>query len=129
MKVTEEDKANLERITRELEYELIRDGVVVEKLPIDDVDGEFIEVNALDAGGVSLLIQDPEYCEEIDSVEDYDDLEVSISVQFANWLSESQKDKMEVLFDKLLRKYGFLDALIYSSHTTGSEVHELTAYL
>lgn len=50
MKVTKEIKAKLERISVELEDELVR-----EKIVIDECEG--VELNALDEGGVSLLFR------------------------------------------------------------------------
>ena len=88
MKVTKEIKAKLERISVELEDELVR-----EKIVIDDCEG--VELNALDEGGVSLLFQDPENYDEVEDVENYEDLNISLSIYFASWLSESKRDLLE----------------------------------
>lgn len=88
MKVTKEIKAKLERISVELEDELVR-----EKIVIDECEG--VELNALDEGGVSLLFQDPENYDEVEDVENYEDLNISLSIYFASWLSESKRDLLE----------------------------------
>ena len=88
MKVTKEIKAKLERISVELEDELVR-----EKIVIDECEG--VELNALDEGGVSLLFQDPENYDEVEDVENYEDLNISLTIYFASWLSESKRDLLE----------------------------------
>ena len=88
MKVTTELKEKLHRIRTELEDELIR-----EKIVTDECDG--VELNALDEGGVMLLFQDPEYCEEVEDVENYENLDVSLKIYFAKWLPEAKVDSLE----------------------------------
>jgi len=105
MKVTKEIKAKLERISRELETELVRDNVVIES---DDIDGEEVEVNALDDGGVVLLFQDPEWSEEVDDVESYDDLDVTLYISFSSWLSEKKQDDLKSLLRMKLEENGFI---------------------
>ena len=93
MKVTKEIKAKLERISVELEDELVR-----EKIVIDECEG--VELNALDEGGVSLLFQDPENYDEVEDVENYEDLNISLSIYFASWLSEFTGRKLKVWEEK-----------------------------
>lgn len=88
MKVTTELKEKLNLIRTELEDELVREKVVIEEC-------EGVELNALDEGGVSLLFQDPENYDEVEDVENYEDLNVSLSIYFASWLSESKRDLLE----------------------------------
>lgn len=91
MKVTTELKEKLNLIRTELEDELVREKVVIEEC-------EGVELNALDEGGVSLLFQDPENYDEVEDVENYEDLNVSLSIYFASWLSESKRDLLEKNF-------------------------------
>ena len=91
MKVTTELKEKLNLIRTELEDELVREKVVIEEC-------EGVELNALDEGGVSLLFQDPEYYDEVEDVENYEDLNISLSIYFASWLSESKRDLLEKNF-------------------------------
>lgn len=91
MKVTTELKEKLNLIRTGLEDELVREKVVIEEC-------EGVELNALDEGGVSLLFQDPENYDEVEDVENYEDLNVSLSIYFASWLSESKRDLLEKNF-------------------------------
>ena len=88
MKATKEIKAKLERISVELEDELVR-----EKIVIDECEG--VELNALDEGGVSLLFQEPENMDAVEDVENYEELNISLSIYFASWLPESKRDLLE----------------------------------
>jgi hypothetical protein len=90
MKVTTELEEKLNLIRTELEDELVREKVVIEEC-------EGVELNALDEGGVSLLFQDPENYDEVEDVENYEDLNVSLSIYFASWLSESKRDLRRTL--------------------------------
>ncbi len=88
MKVTTGLKEKLNRIKTELEDELVR-----EKIVIDECEG--VELNALDEGGVILLFQDPECGEEVEDVENYENLDVSLEIYFASWLSEAKVGLLE----------------------------------
>lgn len=106
MKVTTGLKEKLHRIRTELEDELIR-----EKIVTDECDG--VELNALDEGGVMLLFQDPEYCEEVEDVENYENLDVSLEIYFASWLPEAKVD----LLEQRLREKLTENKLIFSAIT------------
>lgn len=106
MKVTTELKAKLNLIRTELEDELVREKVV-----IDECEG--VELNALDEGGVSLLFQDPENYDEVEDVENYENLNVSLNIYFASWLPEAKVD----LVEQRLREKLTENKLIFSAIT------------
>lgn len=106
MKVTTELKAKLNLIRTELEDELVREKVVIEEC-------EGVELNALDEGGVSLLFQDPENYDEVEDVENYENLNVSLNIYFASWLPEAKVD----LVEQRLREKLTENKLIFSAIT------------
>ena len=106
MKVTTELKEKLNLIRTELEDELVREKVVIEEC-------EGVELNALDEGGVSLLFQDPENYDEVEDVENYENLNVSLNIYFASWLPEDKVD----LVEKRLREKLTENKLIFSAIT------------
>lgn len=106
MKVTTELKEKLNLIRTELEDELVREKVV-----IDECEG--VELNALDEGGVSLLFQDPENYDEVEDVENYENLNVSLNIYFASWLPEAKVD----LVEQRLREKLTENKLIFSAIT------------
>ncbi len=106
MKVTTELKEKLNLIRTELEDELVREKVVIEEC-------EGVELNALDEGGVSLLFQDPENYDEVEDVENYENLNVSLNIYFASWLPEAKVD----LVEQRLREKLTENKLIFSAIT------------
>lgn len=134
MKVTTKLKEKLHRIRTELEDELIR-----EKIVTDECDG--VELNALDEGGVMLLFQDPEYCEEVEDVENYENLDVSLEIYFAKWLPEAKVDSLKQrLREKLTENKIIFSAItgdgggcyIYGASVEGeggAELHTLFRFL
>lgn len=106
MKVTTELKEKLNLIRTELEDELVREKVVIEEC-------EGVELNALDEGGISLLFQDPENYDEVEDVENYENLNVSLNIYFASWLPEAKVD----LLEQRLREKLTENKLIFSAIT------------
>lgn len=60
-----------------------------------------------------LLFQDPEYCEEVEDVENYENLDVSLEIYFASWLPEAKVD----LLEQRLREKLTENKLIFSAIT------------
>lgn len=88
-------------------------------------------VDALDEGGVMLLFQDPEYCEEVEDVENYENLDVSLEIYFASWLPEAKVDLLEQRLREKLTGDGN-GFYIYGASIEGeggAELHTLFRFL